>query len=184
MKNRTITSIFLIVATSIAQAASPALGVGEPFIKAQEKLQAEGWRADLSAHAASGEYTGVERQLVQDGFAEVDYCSLGESLCVFQYIRNNACLRLHAKGEETRSMKIESWSNQCREKGASEDVNPLPADVRYAMQWRGDCDNFGQCEGMNEYLRNLEKKYAGQPAILKLLGAYDDSLQPGRRKAQ
>jgi hypothetical protein len=158
--------------------------LGEPFTKVRAKLYADGWRPDPLAHAATGEYMGLDRQLVQSGYSEVDYCSVGKSFCVLQYTKDNACLRLHTQGEEIRTMKVHSWSSDCREQGANEGANLLPADVRYAAQWRGDCDNVEQCKGADGFLLKLKKKYARDPAILKVLRSYDDPVEvsPSARK--
>jgi hypothetical protein len=179
MKSGVIAIAILVSFTSPAPAEPVTLDaeklVGEPFTKARAKLYAYGWRADPLVHA-TGDYVGLERQLVQRGYSEVDYCSVGKSYCVLQYTKGNACLRLHTEGEKIRSMKVEGWSNDCREKEASEEANLLPADVRYAAQWRSDCDNFGQCEGADGFLHKLKKKYARDPAIMKVLRSYDNTV--------
>ncbi|EEF26806.1 conserved hypothetical protein [Ricinus communis] len=105
---------------SMAKAKPIALHVGAPFTTARAKLYAAGWRADPAAHAATGDYDGVDRLLVHAGYFEVDYCSLGKTFCVLQYIRGNACLRLHTQGEEIRLMKVERWTDDCREKWPGE----------------------------------------------------------------
>ncbi len=172
MNNVTVAIAMLIGCAALARAEPAALNVGEPFIKARAKLYADGWRADSLAHAATGEYMGLDRQLVQSGFSEVDYCSVGKSFCVFQYTKGATCLRLHTKGEQIRSMRVERWSSDCRERGQSEKANILPADVRYLGQWRSDCENFGQCKGADGFLARLKKKYARDPVVMKVLTSY------------
>lgn len=149
------------------------LHTGEKFVKARTGLLAQGWRADPRAHASSGEYSGVDRQLIQAGFDEVDFCSMGKSLCVLQYVRGDACLRLHTQGEQIRAMKVVSWSSACREPEPGEDAQMLPADIRFLAQWHGDCENFGQCDGMGNYLIKLKKKYAHNPSAMKELRRYE-----------
>lgn len=172
MNKVTLAIAGLVGCMSLAHAGQVALSVGEPFIKARAKLYAEGWHADPGAHYATGEYMGLDRQLVQSGFAEVDYCSVGKSFCVLQYTKGETCLRLHIQGERIRSMKVEHWSNDCRERGPGEEANILPADVRYIAQWRNDCENFGQCKGSDRFLLKLKKKYAGDPVVMKVLNTY------------
>src|ERR1700712_3366836 len=103
MKRFAIAIAALVSFTSLARAELVTLDVeklvGEPFTKARMKLHTDGWRADPLAHAATGEYMGLDRQLVQSGYSEVDYCSVGKSFCVLQYTKGNACLRLHTEGE-------------------------------------------------------------------------------------
>src|SRR5213075_1768221 len=126
----------LVVLASNALANSAELQAGESFLKARARLGAAGWRADTRSHLASGEYMGLDRLLVQSGYSEVDYCSVGKSFCVLQYIKGEACLRVHTQGEQIISMKVEHWSNDCRERGANEQSQVPPADVRYLAQWR------------------------------------------------
>jgi hypothetical protein len=173
----TIAIAVLVGFTSLAQAERVAIKVGEPFTKARTKIHAVGWRADPLAHAATGEYMGLDRQLVQSGYSEVDYCSVGKSFCVLQYTKGKACLRLHTQGEQIRSMKVERWSNDCRKPGVGEGANLLPADVRYIAQWRNDCENFGQCQGVDGFLYKVKKKYARDPAIMKVLRSYDNPVE-------
>lgn len=181
MSKGSIAIAVLVSFTSLTQAEEIGLNVGEPLSKARGTLHADGWRADPLAHAATGEYMGLDRQLVQSGYPEVDYCSVGHSSCVLQYTKGKACLRLHTQGEQIRSMKVERWSGDCRERGASEGMNLLPADVRYIAQWRNDCENFGQCEGVDGFLLKLKKKYARDPAIMKVLRSYNNPLEVAPR---
>ena len=157
---------------SFAHAAPVALTIGEPFTKARAKLYADGWRADSFAHAATGEYMGLDRELVENGFPEVDYCSVGKSFCVLQYTKGAACLRLHTQGEHIRWMKVESWSNDCRQHGPDEEANVLPSDARYFVQWRNDCEDYGQCKGVDRFLIQLKKKYASNPVVMQTLNSY------------
>lgn len=167
----------LIGFSSLAEANSISLRTGELFTTARAKLYTDGWRADPAAHSATGEYDGVDRLLVQAGYSEIDYCSLGKTFCVLQYKRGNSCLRLHIQGEEIRLMKVERWSDDCREKGPSEGQNILPADVRYIAQWLKECEDFEQCKGADAFLQRLKKRYAKNPAILKILGTYHNPAE-------
>ncbi|MFC0168120.1 hypothetical protein ACFFKC_08510 [Pseudoduganella danionis] len=171
MKTIPIVIAMLVGFASIALANSTMLQVGESFVKAQARLIAAGWQADPHSHLASGEYMGLDRMLVQSGYSEVDYCSVGKSLCVLQYIKGNRCLRVHTQGEEIRSMKVEMWSNDCRERGADEQGQKPPADVRYLAQWKNDCENYGQCRGIDAYFLKLKKKYRQDHEIMTILNA-------------
>lgn len=114
---------------------------------------------DSTDERMTGFVVGLDRQLVQSGYSKVDYCSVGKSFCVLQYTKGKACLRLHTQGEQIRSMKVERWSNECREPRTRDGPNLLPADVRYIVQWRNDCENFGQCQGVDDFLLNPGLSY-------------------------
>lgn len=161
---------------SIASANSTVLQTGESFVKARARLLAEGWRADPRAHLASGEYMGLDRLLVQSGYMEVDYCSAGKSFCTFQYTKGEACLRVQTQGEQIRSMKIEHWSNECREHGADEPEQVPPADVRYLVQWTDDCEKFGQCRGITAFALKLKKKYLWDREVMRILNAHESPV--------
>lgn len=177
MNKVTIAIAALVCCASLVRAEPITLKAGEPFTKARARLYAEGWHADSMAHAATGEYMGLDRQLVQQGYSEVDYCSVGKSFCVLQYTKRGACLRLHTQGEQIRFMKVARWSNECRERGPDEQGNVLPAEVRYMVQWRSDCENYGQCEGSDSYLFNLKKKYARDPIVMKALRSIENPAE-------
>ena len=136
---------------------------------------------DPGAHASSGEYMGLDRSLVQHGYPEVDYCSVGKSCCTLQYVKGEACLRVHTQGEQIHAMKVEGWSNACRERRADEQANMLPADIRYLAQWKSDCENFGQCDGIEAYFRATKKKYARDPEVTRVLNTYETSVEVAPR---
>lgn len=183
MKNIPIVIAMLVGFAPIALANSTVLKVGAPFVKARASLIAAGWQADPHSHLASGEYMGLDRMLVQNGYPEVDYCSVDKSLCVLQYIKGYRCLRIQTQGEEIRSMKVEMWSNDCRERGADEQDQKPPADVRYLAQWKNDCENFGQCRGINAYFLKLKKKYRRDHEIMTILNAekLPDQAEPNMK---
>lgn len=174
-----ITLTVLIGYASLAHADSAMPQVGEKFVEAQTRLHADGWRADPGSHASSGEYMGLDRLLVQSGYPEVDYCSVGKSFCTLQYVKGKACLRVQTQGEQISEMKVERWSNACRDRRADEQTHVLPADVRYVAQWKGDCEKFGQCDGFDAYLRAAKKKYAQDAEVMRVLNTYETSAEIG-----
>ena len=177
MIKNALTLTVLFGYASLAQADSAMPRIGEKFVNAQTRLHAAGWQADPGSHASSGEYMGLDRLLVQNGYLEVDYCSVGKSVCTLQYVKREACLRLQTQGEQISEMKVERWSNACRERRADEQAHVLPADVRYLAQWKSDCENFGQCHGIDAYLRAAKRKYARDPEVMKVLGTYETSVE-------
>lgn len=66
-------------------------------------------------------------------------------------------------------MKVDHWSNECRERGPDEEENSPPADVRYFIQWREDCELAGECQRTNHFLLKLKKKYVNDSAIMEIL---------------
>ena len=158
-----VTLIALIGYASFAQADSAMPQAGENFVNARTRLYAAGWRADPLSHASSGEYMGLDRLLIQSGYLEVDYCSVGKSFCTLQYLKGQACLRVHTQGEQIQAMKVERWSNDCREREAAERPDLPPADVRYLVQWKSDCENFGQFTGSTPICARSRKNMRETP---------------------
>lgn len=159
----------LVFFSTISRAEAVTLKSGESFTYARSKIYGAGWRADLRAHAAVGEYAGMDRRLIERGFDEVDYCSVGETFCVLQYTRGKSCLRLQTQGEQIEAMKVVSWSDECRERAADEPVEVLPAEARFALQRREDCETFGDCDGLEAALRKLKRDYARNRSAIKAL---------------
>ena len=172
-----ITLTALIDYASLAQAGSAMPQIDEKFVNARTRLHSAGWRADPGSHASSGEYMGLDQLLVQSGYLEVDYCSVGRPFCTLQYVKGEACLRVQTQGEQISAMKVERWSNACRDRRTDEQAHVLPADVRYLAQWKSDCRDFGQCEGIDAYLRAAKKKHARDPEVMKVLYTYGTSLE-------
>ena len=162
-------SLLMAAAASLSHAETFSIRAGEQFAAVRAKLYATGWRADPEAHAGVGDYFGVDRRLIERGFDEVDYCSLGKTFCVFQYRRAGACLRLQTEGEQIAAMRVVSWSRECREQAADEPPVVLPAEVRFLLQRRGDCKQFGDCDSVDAYSRKVARKYARHPAAMLAL---------------
>lgn len=182
MKLILIALCYLIVSlASISRAATLPLKKGEAFVLAKSKLHSAGWRADPHSHAGVGEYFGVDRRLIEGGFDEVDYCSLGKTFCVFQYKRAQSCLRMHTEGEQITAMRVVSWSSECRARASDEIPILLPAEVRFLLQRRGECEQFGDCDGIDAYSRKVEKKYARNREIMKAL-QFNARQTPDSRK--
>lgn len=171
MKKAVIILVAFFFTTAPLHAAPAMPKIGEPFTKARAQLYAAGWRADPLAHLSSGEHMGLERQLVENGYPEVDSCSEGLSFCILQYTKGDACLRIQTQGEQIRLMKVYRWSSECRQRAAGEEKNALPADVRYLLQWSSDCENFGQCRGIETYLLKLKRKYRKDLEMMRILNA-------------
>lgn len=92
----------LLVAASLTQAAPATPKVGESFTTARKQLYAAGWRADPLAHLSSGGFMGLERQLVENGYAEVDSCSEGLSFSFSNTPKAMLALGFRRKGSRSR----------------------------------------------------------------------------------
>ena len=180
MKRALLVIAVLAEFTALAKAAPVPLVVGEPFVVARARLYRLGWRPDMKAHAW-GDYSALERELVQSGYPEVDSCSLGKSFCNLQYTKGNSCLRLQTQGEQIRWMKVETWTDECRQPEKDEPVDLLPSDVRLLVQRVRECDESGSCEGGEAYLKALKRKYLHNLSILKVLNGYEFPVEVSAR---
>jgi hypothetical protein len=92
------------------------LKVGEAFVKARSRIVRLGWKP-VHMHRNDGyEYSGVETELAERGFIEIESCSIDAGvLCIFHYTNGSGCLRLDTKGEQIRYMSVTSWTNECPE---------------------------------------------------------------------
>lgn len=154
---------------SVSRAATLPLKAGESFTYARSKLQAAGWKMDPAAHSEAGEYFGVDRRLIERGFAEVDSCSLGKTFCIFQYTQGQSCLRLQTEGEQIAAMRVVGWSRDCPDRAVAESPIMLPAEVRFLRQRRDECERFGDCNRIDTYSKKVEKKYARNHEVMEFL---------------
>lgn len=85
--------------------------VGQSFVSARQHIIADGWHPQKVEQT---ERIGVERLLDQKGIYETENCSVdGEGYCIFNYQRNNQCLKLYTAGEQLVSMHITGWHLGC-----------------------------------------------------------------------
>lgn len=165
-----MTHLFLAITLAVAASASGDLPrQGQSFVQAAKTLRSAGWQPAPAAHLASGEYFGLDRELVEHGYPEVDSCSVDTANCIFQYVRGNQCQRLLTQGEQLKDIVIVSASQECIDGSERENMAATPGDVRYLLQWRDDCDSTGQCEGLSRYEKAIRKKYRRSAAILDLI---------------
>ncbi|MGZ3183761.1 MAG: hypothetical protein ACXU8N_15095 [Telluria sp.] len=169
MTNAFVMAVLYVTLGASAEENATPPKVGEVFTIARVRLLAAGWAPDPGAHLASGEWMGLDRDLMEAGYPEVDFCSVDTAQCVLQYVKDSHCVRLQTRGEAISTMVVENWTSECRTMRPDEPATNPPADVRYLTQWRKDCEEFGHCRGMDRFLRNLKKKYAGDPVISRLL---------------
>lgn len=84
-----------------------AIEKGMPFLDARKLLLKDHWIP------ADHEEIGVENDLGRMNINEVESCAMGQAFCIFNYKKNNKCLKLISKGEEVKDMKVYSWSGEC-----------------------------------------------------------------------
>ncbi|MCC8402414.1 hypothetical protein LJ655_11000 [Paraburkholderia sp. MMS20-SJTN17] len=99
----------LVLASLIAHAEE--VKVAMNFLHARNLLIHKGWYPVQST--MPGEHIGIENILVRDGIKEVESCAIDRPSCIFNYSKNNKCLRLVTFGENVPTMKIIDISNSC-----------------------------------------------------------------------
>ncbi len=105
----------LLISGSSACAADIGLRVGMPFLEARSVLQKAHWMP-VDVHTNDGyEFIGVERKLKDRNIDEVESCAIDAAICIFNYRKNQECIRLLTHGEEINDMRVRSWSNTCPE---------------------------------------------------------------------
>ena len=83
------------------------------FLDARSALQRDNWKP-VDVHTKDGyEFIGVEKKLKDQNIDEVESCAMDAALCIFNYRRNERCLRLMTHGEEINDMRVRSWSYRC-----------------------------------------------------------------------
>lgn len=116
MSKNSIIFIILLLSVNIASSAPLKLSKGDAFQRARAEVVKAGWQPDPLMVRLTPDVAGVEHELINKGYLEVDYCSIDTSNCILQYRRGKQCLRLQTQGEHIRWMKVVSWSSKCPEK--------------------------------------------------------------------
>lgn len=90
------------------------LKVNESFTQARARLVKFGWKPTRMHQGDNYDYDGTEKELVDRGFLEVDFCSTDAgALCVLYYSKTGECLRLNTRGERIHFMHITGWASEC-----------------------------------------------------------------------
>jgi len=103
--------VFFLSVSLPAQAQDYRIKEGMPFAKARSILLAHAWRP--IAVDIESERIGVENQLVKKQIIEIESCAIDQPLCIFNYKKGAACLRVMTRGEKVKDLVIDSWSNDC-----------------------------------------------------------------------
>jgi hypothetical protein len=90
-----------------------ALKHGMPFYAAVRLIQRQHWQPFDVHRQYNYQHIGMDSKLYQLGFKAVESCSFEQSICVFNYRKNNRCLRLTSIGEKVKAMTVYQWSYQC-----------------------------------------------------------------------
>jgi hypothetical protein len=98
------------------------LKVDESFTQARARLVNSGWQPTRMHQGDNYDYDGAEKELVDRGFLEVDFCSTDAgALCVLYYSKAGECLRLTTRGEQIHFMHITGWRANVRPEAISPD---------------------------------------------------------------
>src|SRR5476651_623356 len=84
---------------------------GMHLIAARKLLISKGWRPIKTNPV----YGGTEKILINAHIKEVESCAMDTPLCIFNYKKDDKCLRLYTEGEEIKDMRVTSWSDDCPE---------------------------------------------------------------------
>lgn len=108
--------IFMMLLSAIV---FPATGCAEQLKKgitlsaARSLLIHQGWLAVNVHDGEKYEYIGIENLLINANIKEVESCAIDKAICIFNYKKNNKCLRLFTLGEEVNEMRVISWTCDC-----------------------------------------------------------------------
>ena len=90
------------------------LKVDESFTQARARLVKSGWKPTRMHQGDNYDYDGAEKELIDRGFLEIDFCSTDAgALCVLYYSKAGECLRLNTRGERIHFMHITGWASEC-----------------------------------------------------------------------
>jgi len=94
--------------------ASPSLKMGQSFLAARSNILRSGWHPIKIPKSSEYEYIGIEKELANRKFFEMDSCSIDAgSLCTLYYSKKANCLRVGTIGEQLKYMKVRYWTDEC-----------------------------------------------------------------------
>jgi hypothetical protein len=103
----------LILLLNFSDVVADEIKQGMRFRAAINLIKHQQWRP-FDVHAQYGyELIGLEKKLYDLGFNAIESCSFEQAICVFNYIKNNRCLRLMTIGERMKDMTVYQWSFEC-----------------------------------------------------------------------
>lgn len=86
---------------------------GMLFLVARHLLINSKWQPINVHEGKTYEYIGTENNLVDAHIKEVENCAMDKALCIFNYKKNDKCLRLITQGEEIKDMRVYNWTYEC-----------------------------------------------------------------------
>lgn len=109
-------AVFVFAITSTTTCLAGSLKRGQSFLEARKTLIHHKWTPVQVSAGAGYEYVGLEKTLVEAHFLEVENCSTDRAICIFNYRKNQQCLRIFTEGEELSTIRVRSWENTCPER--------------------------------------------------------------------
>ena len=103
-----IMTLFLVPA--ISNASDIPLKKEMPFIEARKALLLHHWKPQKTKRQT--EHFAVDKMLLKKNIVEVDICTV-DSFCIFNYKKNNECLKVVAHGENLNDLIITNWDFSC-----------------------------------------------------------------------
>jgi hypothetical protein len=105
--------LLALVMTLPAIVQAKEISIGMKFRTARKLLITEAWQP-VDVHAGEAyEYMGTETALAKANIHELESCAMDRPLCIFNYRKGEACLRLVTEGEHINSMRVRSWTSDC-----------------------------------------------------------------------
>lgn len=100
----------LLLAPTICNASDIPLKKDMPFTEARKALLKHHWKPQKTKRQT--EHFAVDKILLKKKIIEVDICTV-DSFCIFNYKKNNECLKVVAHGENLNDLTITNWDSSC-----------------------------------------------------------------------
>lgn len=101
-----------------AQGSVVPLTEGMGFQKARTSLHKAGWHTRTMHVKNQYTYIGTENTMRNHGVRGIESCAIDRPVCIINYKKGNACLRIFTLGEEFKDLRVDSWSLDCPSKDA------------------------------------------------------------------
>ncbi|GAA5179514.1 hypothetical protein GCM10025771_21730 [Niveibacterium umoris] len=107
-----------LLTTAVSAADTALLHKGQALAAARAHLLAQGWQPRATrlslADGQAENRSGSAKTFYRAGYREVEVCSgTGANFCIFNYLRDGACMRVVTVGELPRDASVASWADEC-----------------------------------------------------------------------
>jgi hypothetical protein len=111
-KSNVILFLFFVIISPISLQADE-LKKGIPFLSARKFLIKQGWHPIIVDKGKYFVFSKTEKVILNAHIIELESCAMDRHLCIFNYKKDETCLRLLVEGLDIKEMHVYKWTYEC-----------------------------------------------------------------------